>query len=109
MRLALPLVLPLVLLSTLLIGLFSCGSKTAKSPADENTSAHLGGNRGDAGAPKDAPTIQPHLISMAGEKTLGPFLARRGSSILVAYIAPPERGVRKVVGLPLNVHGELSS
>src|SRR5262249_9446011 len=50
--------------------------------------------------------VDEHVILTVGEKTIGPFLARRGESLVAAYIGTGESGGRRVVRVPLAASGE---
>lgn len=62
-----------------------------------------------AGLPLRAPKVKASLIATIGERAVGPYLARRESSMMAAFLAFGDDGVRRVSVIPLSTKGELSS
>jgi hypothetical protein len=84
--------------------LAACGGKEALSPVglDSNTSPQT---------PTKATEnpVAGHLVASVGERTLGPFFARRGNGIgaagLVAWVTVAEGPNRRVLVVPVNAKG----
>ncbi|HRG98442.1 MAG TPA: hypothetical protein PLR99_19455, partial [Polyangiaceae bacterium] len=71
-----------------------------------------------ASTPKARPTVPPrrptgkargNLIATVGDRSVGPFLARRDGSAMAAFLGFGEDGVRRVSVIPLTAQGELRS
>ena len=67
---------------------------------------------------KPKPTVPPkrptgkargNLIATVGDRSVGPFLARRDGSAMAAFLGFGEDGVRRVSVIPLTPQGELRS
>ena len=55
--------------------------------------------------PKYPPNPLSFPLAVVGEKSVGPFLARRRDTAMAAYVGPDEGATRRVVGLPLGPDG----
>jgi len=53
--------------------------------------------------------VKSSLVATIGERSVGPFLARRDGSMMAAFLAFGDDGVRRVSVIPLSSKGELVS
>ncbi len=61
------------------------------------------------GTPLRAPKVKSNLIATLGDRAVGPYLARRDTSAMAAFLAFGDDGVRRVSVIPLTAQGELTS
>ena len=89
----------------------ACASKP-KTPVGVDNSASSASVASAAAARKvtaDARALRSvpaHLIATVSEKSIGPFIARRGSVAMAAYIGTGADGSRRVVSVPLGADGD---
>jgi hypothetical protein len=60
--------------------------------------------RPDADA-KKYPGLRSSLVAVVPDKSVGPFLARKGDIAMAAYLGPDDSGGRRVVSVPLEYDG----
>lgn len=83
-----------------------CHGKDSETP--------VGASRKEAtprtpGLPLRAQKVKANLIATIGDRSVGPYLARRDTSALAAFLAFGDDGVRRVSVIPLTAQGELTS
>ena len=90
-------------------GATACGSKP-KMPVGVNTTSSdasaVFAARKTAADAKAARLLPSYIVATIGEKSIGPFWARRGAVAMAAYIGPSPDGVRRVVSVPLSAEGD---
>jgi hypothetical protein len=97
------------ILAALLFGLAACGPSTTKTPPSDLGRGRPPLKSGKAWTKNEdpaPPSVPSHLVVSVPAKTVGPFVAFRGSARMAAYIAPTEAGIRRVVSVPLAPNGE---
>ncbi len=88
----------------LALGAASCGGK---KPPKEVVGVNAE-KREPSSFPKKADAPRPPastIIATVGEKSLGPFAARRDGVVMAVYVGPDEAGSRRLVGVPLSEDG----
>ena len=87
--------------------LAACGGKEARAPVGTDD-----GRSTASTVRKSAPVENPvagHMVASVGERTLGPFFARRGSGLaaagLVAWVTVAEGSGRRVLVVPVGPNG----
>ncbi len=55
--------------------------------------------------PSHAPPLHSSVVALVPERSVGPFLARRGAVAMAAYLGPGEAGARRLVSVPMNSEG----
>ncbi|HVJ93619.1 MAG TPA: hypothetical protein VM580_27645 [Labilithrix sp.] len=85
--------------------LAACGGKEARAPVgtdDDRVRTPVRKNRPE-------PPVSGHLVAAVGERSLGPFFARRGSGLgaggLVAWVTVAEGSGRRVLVVPIAPNG----
>lgn len=105
MRRAGRIVRPLACLAVTLV-MAACGRKEALTPVgtDDGRSASIVRKKPGVENP-----VSGHLVASVGERTLGPFFARRGSGLaasgLVAWVTVAEGSGRRVLVVPVAPNG----
>ena len=98
----------LVMLAALTVG-GGC-KKNGKEPVGLNAEKSAGTSSGALPRAKknDASTsvLPSYLLATVGEKSIGPFVARRDGTAMAAYIGPVENGARRAVSIPLKADGD---
>ncbi len=84
-----------------------CHGKESASPVGASHKDPPG-PRGLA-SPLHATKVKSNLIATLGDRAVGPYLARRDTSALAAFLAFDDDGVRRVSVIPLTAQGELTS
>lgn len=86
--------------------LAACGGKGAQSPVGTDDERRAAVARRGAGP---EPPVSGYMVASVGERTLGPFLARRGSggdaAGLVAWVTVAEGAGRRVLVVPVGPKG----
>lgn len=101
---------PLVALSLALAGgalATGCHGKAPTTPVGASHREAIAPAK--TGLPLRAPKVKASLIATIGERAVGPFVARRDSSMMAAFLAFGDDGVRRVSVIPLTPKGELVS
>ncbi len=93
----------------------SCAPKTVALPTNLGVGAVVSAQPLPAlGRPPGDPPplgVDEHVLLTVGDRTLGPFLARRGDALMAAYVGGGEGDAtpRRVVSVPLQPSGEARS
>lgn len=93
------------LVLTLTLASAACGGKDAKTPVGTDNRPSV--STAQKGSVENV--VQGHMVASVGERTLGPFLARRGTGIgaagLVAWVTETEGSNRRVLVVPVGPKG----
>jgi hypothetical protein len=89
------------------VAAMACGSAPRKpvgiSPEARDAPPKKIAPKGNAASPKPFPS---HVVALVPDRTLGPFLARRGTNALAAYVEGGEQGGRRLVTVALDDGGK---